>query len=707
MEQKKFKLGLGGRELSVEIRDLAEQANGSAMVRLGDTLLLSTCVMSKEDREGLDFFPLTVEYEEKFYAAGKIRGAKFIRRESKPSDEAILTGRLIDRAIRPCFPEGLKRDVQVVNTCLSWDATNDPDILGLTAASVSLSISNIPWSGPVAAVRVGKIGNDFILNSTYEEKAKSEFDLVVTAVEDKNELLINMLEAGCQEVSEKTVIDAINFAKKYLKQLIDFQKDIAKAVGKEKVAMPIELPDLDFEKAIREFLGSQLENAIFQKEKDKRDIQMNEVKKALLEFVEEKFPAMGKSKQTKDFFEKETNRLVHENAIKNEKRPDGRKIDEIRNLACEVGLLPRTHGSGLFIRGQTKALSILTLGAPGDQQILDGMEIVGKKRFMLHYNFPPYSSGEIKPMRGPGRREIGHGMLGEKALMPLIPTFEEFPYTIRIVTEILSSNGSTSMASVSASSLALMDAGVPIKRPATGISIGLMSNEKGEYKILTDIQGPEDHYGDMDFKVAGTKEGITAIQMDVKIKGITPKIMEDAFERAKKTRLQILDVMETALPEPRKELSQWAPRIYILQINPDKIRDVIGPGGKVINEIISETGVQIDIEDTGKVLVTAEKDDSAKKAVEWIKNLTREVMPGEFFQAKIVKIMDFGAFAELFPGQDGLIHISQLANYRVRAVSDIVKVGDIVPVKVLAVDDQGKVSLSMKDAQSAKQKENN
>ena len=694
----KFKLEIGKRELKIELRNLAEMAAGSCLVQYGDTLVLSTVVISEGEREGIDFFPLTVDYEERYYAAGKILGSRYIRRESRPSDEAILTSRLIDRAIRPLFPKDLKREVQIVVTCLSWDRENDPDIIGLVAASLVLSLSKVPWSGPISAVRVGKIGDEFILNPTYEQRESSCLDLVVVGVEKSGEILINMMEAEASEISEEVISRATEWAMPYLKELTDFQNQIIKKVGEEKISIEAPPQDLELEKEIKEFLGAGLEGALFQKEKKERMEDVNQLKEDLACHIEKKYPGMGKTKYARDFFEKEIERLVHENVIKHERRPDGRKLDEIREITAEVGILPRTHGSGLFCRGQTKSLSILTLGAPGDVKLLEGMEIVGKKRFMHHYNFPPYSTGEIKPIRGPARRDIGHGMLVEKALLPLIPSLEEFPYTIRIVSEILSSNGSTSMASVSSSSLALMDAGVPIKKPATGIALGLMQNSKDDYKILTDIQGPEDHHGDMDLKVAGTRDGITAIQMDVKITGISQKILKEVLEQGKKARLQILDKIKKVLEGPRSELSPFAPKILILQINPEKIREVIGPGGKVINGIIKECGVEIDIEDSGKIFVTAEKEEAAKKAVSWIKNITREVKVGEVFQGKVKRILDFGAFVEIFPGQEGLIHISQLAPFRVERVEDIVKVGDIVPVKVISIDEQGRINLSLKAA---------
>lgn len=700
MKKDIFKLDIGGRELSVEIPHWAENANGDALVRYGDTTVLATAVIAGE-RGGLGFFPLTVEYEERYYAAGKIRGSRFVRREGRPSDEAIGNARLIDRSIRPRFPAHLKREVQVVATCLSWDAQNDPDILGLLAASVALSVSDIPWHGPIAAVRVGRIDGEWVLNPTYEAKEKSDMDVVFAGGEsDKGEFLINMIEGNFDETEEKDILGAFDFAEKHLKKLISFQKDIISKSGREKTVIEPEPRDVALEHEIQEFLGDRLENALFMSS-DKRDRmeQVNTLQDELAYFIEGKYPGEGKSGYAKDFFERELDRILKENILKKERRPDGRKLDEIRELHMEAGVLPRTHGSGLFQRGQTRALSILTLGSPGDQQLLEGMEIVGKKRFMHHYNFPPYSSGEVKPMRGPGRREIGHGMLAERALMPLIPEFEQFPYTIRVVTEILSSNGSTSMASVSAASLALMDAGVPVKAPAAGIAVGIVMDEKGNYKLLTDIQGPEDHHGGMDFKVAGTRKGVTAIQMDVKVAGITKEMFQGALERGRKARGEILDKIEEVLPKPRQELSPYAPRILILQINPEKIREVIGPGGKVINEIIGKTGVQIDIEQSGAVFITSESEEAAQKAVEWIKNITREAKVGEIFQGKVVRILDFGAFVELWPGgPDGLVHISQLAPWRVAKVTDVVKVGDVIPVKVISIDEQGRINLSLKEA---------
>lgn len=683
----KFKLDLGGRELIAEINNLAEQASGSVFLQYGETLVLATCVMSDKERESLDFFPLTVNYEEKFYAAGKIRGPRYIRREARPSDEAICNARLVDRAIRPLFPGNLNREVQVVVTVLSWDGQNEPDILGLLASSIALSISDIPWQGPVATVRIGKIGEQFILNPTYAQREESEIDIVFAAKSGQTDLLINMLEGNFEEVGEETILAAYQFSKPFLKKLLDFQKEISAKVGKEKVNLAKPEIQLELEKEIKEFLENKLE------EEEGRMEKLDQLKEDLINFIQEKYPErMGYALK---FFEKEIGRIIHENVIKNERRPDGRKLTEIRKISCQAGLIPRTHGSGLFCRGQTKSLSILTLGAPGDVQILEGMEIVGKKRFMHHYNFPPYCSGEVKPIRGPGRREIGHGVLAEKALLPLIPSFGDFPYTIRVVTEILSSNGSTSMASVSSSSLALMDAGVPILRPAAGIAMGLMQDKEGNYKILTDIQGPEDHHGDMDLKVAGTKNGVTAIQMDVKFEGISEKILRECLGQAKKARSQILEKMKEVISKPRLELSPFAPRILTIQINPEKIREVIGPGGKVINKIIKECGVSIDVEETGKIFVTAEKEEAAKKAIAWINDITREVKVGEIFQGKVKKILDFGAFIEILPGQEGLLHISKIAPYRVERIEDFFKVGDVISVKVISVDEQGRINLSL------------
>ena len=690
----KFQIEVGGKNLEVQFKSLAEKANGSCLVKYGDTMVLATAVMSDRAREGIDFFPLTVEYEERFYAAGKILGSRFMRREGRPSDEAMITARAIDRAIRPRFPKGLRREIQVVITCLSWDTENDPDVIGLLAASIALSVSDIPWAGPIAALRVGKKDNALILNPTYEEREKNkELDLLLAGMGGQD-FLLNMIEMEGDQTDEKIIMSAYEFAIPELKKLISFQEEIIAKNGKEKITIAEPPREPELEKEITDFLKEKLEQALYSEGPDRMK-KVNDLREDLICFIEGKYP--GKAGYVKSYFENETDRLVHKNVLEKEKRPDGRKLDQVREIKVEAGILPRTHGSGLFMRGETKALAILTLGAPSDVRLLEGMEIRGKKRFMHHYNFPPYCSGEVKPMRGPGRREIGHGMLAEKALLGLVPEFEEFPYTMRTVTEILSSNGSSSMAAVSAASLALMDAGVPIKAPATGIAIGLMRNQKGDYKLLADIQGPEDHHGDMDFKVAGTRKGITAIQMDVKIDGISGKMLKEALDLGKKIREQILDKMAELLPGPRQKLSVWAPRIYTLQIKPEKIREVIGPGGKVIHEIIEKCEVGIDIEDSGKVFITAEKEEAGQKAMAWIKNITKEVKVGEIFEGKVKRILNFGAFVEILPGQEGLVHISQLAAHHVEKVEDIVKIGDVVPVKVVSIDEQGRINLSIKE----------
>jgi polyribonucleotide nucleotidyltransferase len=695
-----FKIKIGDEEIICKIENLAEQANGSCFLQIGESEVLSTAVISNYELKQ-DFFPLTVEYEERYYAAGKIRGPRYIKRETRPSDEAICNARLIDRAIRPLFPKELKREVQVINTVLSWDGKYDPDTLALFASSIALMISDIPWNGPLAVLRIGKIGDKFILNPTYEEREKASLDIVMSGVK-REKILLNMIEARGQEAREEDVVEAFEFAKPFFEKLIEFQEEIRKKIGKEKIKIEEKKIDEDLKKEILENFGEKIKESVFGKEKKERIEAIGDLKEEIKNFVSQKFPE--KIDEAMEIFEKERRRVLRETIIEKEIRPDGRKLDEIREISCQVGILPRTHGSGLFCRGQTKSLSIVTLGAPGDVQLLEGMEITGKKRFLHHYNFPPYCSGEIRPIKGPGRREIGHGVLVEKALLPLIPPFEQFPYTIRVVSEILSSNGSTSMAAVSSSSLALMDAGIPIKKAAAGISIGLITNEKGNYKILTDIQGPEDQLGDMDFKVAGTRDGITAIQMDVKIDGIDEKILKEALERAKKARLEILEKMEKVIKKPREELSPFAPRVLTLEINPNKIREVIGPGGSRINEIIEECGVSIDIEPDGKIYVTGEREEAAKKAVAWIKNITREIKVGEVFQGKVKRILNFGALVEIFPGQEGLIHISQLAPWRVKRVEDVVKVGEIVPVKVISIDELGRINLSLKAVKKFKKK---
>ncbi|MDP2736098.1 MAG: polyribonucleotide nucleotidyltransferase [bacterium] len=699
---KDYKIALGGKELSLELTDLAEQANGRVLIRMGDTVALVTAVMSRNPLDNLPFFPLTVEYEERFYAAGKILGSRYMRREGRPSDEAVITARLIDRAIRPLFPKGFNREVQVIITVLSWDGQNDPDIMGLMGASVALSTSNIPWTGPVGVVRIGRVDGAFVLNPTYEERSKGDLDFVLAAVAEEGEVRFNMIEAEGQEVPDEVFQEALEFAEPHLLQLVELQQKIAQEAGTAKVPFETPASDAELVRECREFLGDKLKTALFTGNKISRMEAVNDLKAELAYHIEGKFPGENKANPSKDFFESEIDRLVHEAALERGTRVDDRKLDQIRELDGKAGLLPRTHGSGLFLREQTKTLSLLTLGAPGDHRLLEGMEFIGKKRFMHHYNFPPYAPGEVKPMRGPGRREIGHGILAEKALLPVIPSVDQFPYTLRIVTEVVSSNGSTSMAAVCSSSLALLDAGVPITRPVAGISVGLMQEGK-RYALLTDIQGPEDHHGDMDFKVAGTREGITAIQLDVKVRGITKQIFKETLEVAKKARLHILDtVIERILPKPREELSPYAPRIIVLTINPEKIGMVIGPGGKTIHKIMDETGVEIDIDDSGEVFITSDDSEQAKRALEMVQGIVREVEVGEIYEGKVKKIMDFGAFVEVLPHQEGLVHISQLAEGRTEKVTDVVKVGDIIPVKVIKIDDLGRIDLSLKEARKSR-----
>ncbi len=692
MQSKKFKIEIGGRELLVEIGKLAEQANGAVTVRYGDTVVLVTSVIGDKPREGVNYLPLMVDYEEKLYAAGKIKGSRFIKREGRSTDEAILTGRLIDRVIRPLFNPKIRNDIQIVVTVLSFDGENDPVIPGLLGTSVALSISNIPWNGPIAGISVGKINEEWIVNLANGDRENSLLNFTITGTKER----INMIEGEAKEVSEKTVVEALEFAGEHIRKLIAFQEDIVKEFKPEKLEVEFPQPDSKFVKEVEKFIDDKLEKALFQPGKAERMEEVNKLKEDLGYFIEEKYESdKEKIYEAYDVLEEKINEMVHKNVLEKENRFDGRKLDEIREISCEVGLLPRTHGSGLFTRGSTQALSIVTLGPPGAEQLLDEMELDGKKSFMHHYNFPPFSVGEVRPMRGPGRREIGHGALVERALVSLIPSREEFPYTIRVVSEILSSNGSSSMASVCGSTLALLDAGVPIKENAAGIAMGLILGE-GKHKILTDIQGPEDHHGDMDFKIVGTHKGVIALQMDVKVDGIILKILEEVLTRAKKAREEILREMEAVIKAPRSDLSPYAPRVYTLQIKPDQIGSVIGPGGKIINKIIDETGSEIDIEDDGTVFVTSGQAEGAEKAVAWIKSLTRELKAGEIFQGKVVKVADFGAFVELVPGQDGLLHISELSSKdKSKKTEDLIHRGDTVTVRIKSIDDAGKISLSL------------
>lgn len=691
MDTKKFERDFNGKKLVIETGRLANQSNGSVTVTYGGTVVLATATMSDISREGMDYFPLMVDYEERLYAAGKIKGSRFIKREGRPTDEAILSGRIVDRTIRPLFNGRIRNEIQVVLTILSLDQEDDSDFCSVIGASIALAISDIPWDGPVGAIRIGKNDNSLIINPSYQERENGPYEFFITGKDGK----INMIEAGGKEIPEDEAIKVLEEADKHLKEVVDFQKEIVAAVGKAKREIKLVQAPEAIENQIREFLNGKFENSVMEKDKKTRNQNMQNLKKELGDFVEN---MLGNEylEASKLILEEEIDSFVHRKAIKENLRPDGRGMDEVRNISAEIDLLPRTHGSGLFNRGETQVLTVLTLGSPGDEQIIDGMQEETTKRFLHHYSFPPYSVGEVRPMRGPGRREIGHGALAEKAIEPLIPPKEEFPYTIRLVSEVLSSNGSSSQASVCGSSLALMDGGVPILRPAAGIAMGLMSDSNGNYKILTDIQGPEDHYGDMDFKVAGTEEGITAIQMDVKIEGVPVKILEEAIQKAREARMHILGIMKQTIAAPKPDLSPYAPRITSFRINPDKIRDVIGPGGKKINEIIAETGVSIDIEDDGLIMITSKDAEAAQKATTWIKNITREVAPGEIFQGKVTRLMTFGAFVEVLPGQEGLVHISELAHNRVNKVEDVVKVGDIIAVKVKNIDDQGRINLTHK-----------
>jgi len=695
-----FEIKVGEKPIIIKTTNWTEQASGSCLVSCGQTEVLVTAVLSPFSRPDIDYFPLTVEYEERFYAAGKIFGSRFMKRESRPTEEAILTARMIDRAIRPLFPKDFKKEVQVVVTCLSWDGENDPDILGMIGASFALAVSNIPWNGPMGAIRITKNNGEWIFNSNYLQRKEGSMDLTLSAIERNGDILVNMIEMGAKEVAEKDVMEAYKVAKKEMKKMIDAQVQAVKKIGKEKDSIELAV-ELDIANEIKEWLGDKLEKAINNAPRGEKNLGEAEIlKQELAKYLVEKHPGEGKEKQVLAFFEKEIERIIIKNIIEKDYRPDGRKSTEIRPLSCEVAVLPRAHGSGVFFRGLTRVLSILTLGGPGDQQVLEGMEFVGKKRFLHHYNFPPFSSGETAPMRGPKRREIGHGALVEKALLPMLPDVEKFPYTIRIVSEVLSSNGSTSQASVCAACIALMDAGVPIKEPVAGISVGLAKDEQtGKYKVLTDIQGPEDHYGDMDFKVAGTKNGITAIQMDVKIDGIDEKIMEEALDRAKDARFKILDIIKKEIPEPRKELSKYAPKMFSMMINPSKIGEVVGPKGSVINKIIEEcNGVAIDIEDSGLVCVTGQNQEDVDKAVNWIKGIVKEIGVGEVFQGTVRKIMDFGAFVDILGGQSGLVHISKFVPQKIDSVKDVVREGDVIPVKVMSIDELGRINLSAIDA---------
>jgi polyribonucleotide nucleotidyltransferase len=691
MEQTKHEYSIewAGRKLTVEIGQLAKQANGAVMVRYGDTAVLSTATASKEPKN-LDFFPLTVNYEERLYAVGKIPGG-FIKREGRPSEKAILASRLIDRPIRPLFADGFRNDVQVISIVMSVDQDCSTEMAAMFGSSLALSTSDIPFEGPIAGVVVGRVDGKFIINPTVEEAEKSDIHLTVAGTKDA----INMVEAGALEVPEETMLEAIMFGHDEIKRLIEFQEGIVAEIGKEKMHINLYEIDKELETEVRNICEEDMIMAIQVQEKHAREDAIKEVKNRVVAKFEEKEATEDDLKQVKQILDKivkgEVRRLITVEKV----RPDGRKIDEIRPLSSQVNLLSRTHGSGLFTRGQTQALSICTLGAMGDVQILDGLGIEEEKRFMHHYNFPSFSVGETGPIRGPGRREIGHGALGERALEPIIPSEKDFPYTIRLVSEVLESNGSTSQASICASTLAMMDAGVPIKAPVAGIAMGLVKSGE-HYTVLTDIQGMEDHLGDMDFKVAGTSKGVTALQMDIKIEGLSREILEEALQQAKVGRMQILDSMLATLAEPRTELSQFAPKILTMTINPDKIRDVIGPSGKQINKIIEETGVKIDIEQDGTIFIASTNQEMNQKAKKIIEDIVREVEVGQLYLGKVKRIEKFGAFVEIFAGKDGLVHISELAEERVGKVEDVVKIGDELLVKVTEIDKQGRVNLSRK-----------
>ena len=678
-EKQIFSTEISGKPFVVEIGELAKQANGACMVHYGDTSVLSTATASKEPKD-LPFFPLTVNYEERLYAVGKIPGG-FIKREGRPSEKAILSSRLIDRPIRPMFPDGFRNEVQVISTVMSVDQDCSSEIAAMIGSSIALSISNIPFKQPIAGVHVGRVDGEFIINPTVEQHEKSDIELTVAGTKDA----INMVEAGANEVPEEVMLEAIMFGHEEIKRLVAFQEEIIQAVGQEKMEVPLFEIDSELEAKVEKEAKEKLLAAIQVKEKHAREEAIDKVKEEVLElYAEEEEEIVEQVKTILDKMVKdEVRRLITVEKI----RPDGRKADEIRPLSSRVGLLPRAHGSGLFTRGQTQALSVCTLGALGDVQILDGLDLEESKRFMHHYNFPHFSVGEVGPIRGPGRREIGHGALGERALEKVVPSEKEFPYTIRLVSEVLESNGSTSQASICASTLAMMDAGVPIKAPVAGIAMGLVKSGD-DYTILTDIQGMEDALGDMDFKVAGTEKGVTALQMDIKIEGLSKEILQEALMQARKGRLEILKSMMQTIDKPREQLS--------MEINPEKIREVIGPSGKQINQIIDETGVKIDIEQDGTIFISSTDPEMNEKAKKIIEDIVREVEVGQMYLGTVKRIEKFGAFVELFKGKDGLVHISELAEERTNKVEDVVSIGDQILVKVKEIDRQGRINLSRK-----------
>ena len=683
-----FEMEVGGRKLIIEHGKMAKQANGAVLVRYGDTVVLVTATASKEPREGVDFFPLTVDYEEKMYAAGKIPGG-FIKREGRPSSDATLCARLIDRPIRPLFPKGFRNDVQIVATVLSVEQDNAPEIAAMIGASTALSVSDIPFEGPIAGVRVGRVDDEFVVNPTEAQRAVSTLNLTVAGSHDA----VMMVEAGANELPEDVILDAILFGHKEIQRIVEFEEEIQRACGKEKMeAHLFTVPD-DLAAAIDDYARERLDQATRNPDKLDRDAHIGAIAADVTEHFLPDYPEM--EKEIAMAFH-DLKKAVVRHMITHEKiRPDGRGVEEVRPISCEVGLLPRTHGSALFTRGQTQVLTVTTLGPLGDEQVIDGLGPETTKHYIHHYNFPGYCVGEARPMRSPGRREIGHGALAERALMPVVPSIEEFPYTVRLVSEVLESNGSSSQASVCGSTLSLMNAGVPIKRPVSGVAMGLVK-EGNKYTILTDIQGMEDALGDMDFKVAGTSEGITAIQMDIKVDGLSRDILSSALQQAKRGRAFILGKMLECISEPAKELSPYAPRVETVTIKTDKIRDVIGTGGKVVRGIIDATGVDIDIHEDGNIFITSNDAEGMAKAKQMINDIVREVEVGEVFTGTVTRILKFGAFVQILPNKEGLCHISQLANHRVEKVEDVVKVGDQLTVKVVEIDDKGRINLSHK-----------
>ncbi|MEG0255840.1 MAG: polyribonucleotide nucleotidyltransferase [Vagococcus sp.] len=692
-EKRVFETTWGGRPLSVEIGQLAKQANGAVLVRYGDTVVLTAAVASKQAKD-VDFFPLTVNYDEKMYAVGKVPGG-FIKREARPSETATLTARLIDRPIRPMFADGFRNEVQITNVVMSVEQDCPPQMAAMLGSSLALCVSDIPFNGPIAGVEVGRVNGEYVINPTIEQLEASDIELTVAGTKEA----INMVESGAKEVSEEDMLGALLFGHAEIKRLVAFQEEIAKEIGKEKMEISLLQIDTDLEKEINDAYQTRMVEAIQTEEKLAREDNIDALKEEIKAFYEEKFAEdaelakwMKEVRQILEDMEKnEVRRLITIDKV----RPDGRKIDEIRPLDSEIGILPRVHGSGLFTRGQTQALTTCTLAPLGEHQIIDGLGVEESKRFIHHYNFPQFSVGSTGPSRGPGRREIGHGALGERALAQVIPSEADFPYMIRLVSEVLESNGSSSQASICGGTLALMHAGVPIKAPVAGIAMGLVMDDDN-YTILTDIQGMEDHLGDMDFKVAGTKEGITALQMDIKIEGITEQILTEALAQAKKARMEILANLTATIAEPNKELSKYAPKIEMIQIKPDKIKTVIGKGGETINKIIEETEVKIDIDQDGNVSIAHSDQEKINRTIEIIKELVREVELGEVYLAKVVRIEKFGAFVNLFGNKDALVHISQFAHERVNKVEDVVKMGDEILVKVTEIDKQGRVNASRK-----------